>query len=374
LFPVSIPVLAGREKELISQCIDTGWISSDGPFVKDFETKFSRFVDCNFGVAVCNGTAALEAAMFAVGIKPGDEVILPSFTIISCAIAIRKFGGIPILVDIQPDTWCMDPSLIKGKLTKNTKAILAVHMYGHACDMEAICEIAHDNDLLVIEDASQVHGAEYKGRKCGSLGDVATFSFYANKIITTGEGGMVVTNKKNLAERAESYRNLCFQASRRFLHNEWGANLRMTNMQAAIGLAQLERVDQILEAKIRNGKLYKTNFDGCFGLQLQIERQYVKQVYWMYCVQLSPKLGLDAEFVIKKLAEKKIGCRPFFLGLHSQPVMSEYTDRNCEKFPVTEKASRYGFYLPSSINLSIEDIATISKSLTSIVKTFGKVQ
>ena len=194
MLPVNQPLLNGDEKELLLQCIETGWISSDGPCVNEFEERFSAYIGTDYGVAVANGTAALEAAMFAIGIEPGDEVIMPSFTIISCAVAVMRFGGKPILVDIEPDTWNIDVEQIEAKITSRTKAIMAVHMYGHPCDLDPILDLAKRHGLMVVEDASQVHGALYKNIKCGSIGHISTFSFYANKLITTGEGGMVLTS------------------------------------------------------------------------------------------------------------------------------------------------------------------------------------
>src|SRR5574337_319052 len=234
MIPVNEPLLNGRERKLLIECIETGWISSDGPFVAEFERRFASYIGVKHGVAVCNGTAALETALFAAGIRKGDEVIMPSFTIISCALAAIRLGAVPVLVDVEPETWNMDVGQVEARITPRTKAIMPVHVYGHPVDMDPVVRLAESHGLMIVEDAAEAHGAEYKGRKCGSLGHISAFSFYANKIVTTGEGGMVLTDDPVLAERAKSYRNLCFRPEKRFCHIELGQNYRMTNLQAAV--------------------------------------------------------------------------------------------------------------------------------------------
>jgi len=288
------PSLGPLELELLSNCIKTEWISADGPFVRQFEEEFSKYIGCEYGAAVNNGTSALSAAVFGINIQPGDEVILPTFTIISCAIAIIRMGGVPVFVDIEPETWNINVNQIESKITNKTKAIMAVHMYGHPCDMDSIMGIALKYKLKVIEDASQVHGAEYKNRKCGSLGDVSTFSFYANKIITTGEGGMVVTNNKEIAERAKSFRNLCFDKDRRFIHMELGDNLRMTNMQAAIGVAQMSRIEEFVNIKIKNGKTYSKLLSNIKDIKIQSEKKMGKNGLLDVLHSVKSKFKLDS--------------------------------------------------------------------------------
>lgn len=367
MYPVSQPLINGSEKSLLIKCIDSGWVSSDGPFVEEFENTFSNYVECSDGIAVCNGTAALEVALFAADIGEGDEVIMPSFTIISCAIAPIRLGAIPVLVDIEPETWNMDVDQIESKITTKTKAIMAVHMYGHPCDMPAIMEIADKHSLIVIEDASQVHGATINGRKCGGIGDVATFSFYANKIITTGEGGMVTTSNPKIAERARSYRNLCFKSERRFHHTELGENFRMTNLQAALGVAQMERIDEFVGLKRKIGFKYLEEFKKINCIKAQIEKPSAKMVFWMYGIELSADLNLDAKTVMALLAERKIGTRPFFLGLHEQPALHKKGLFMDERYPITERASKLGFYLPSSITLKDKDIEWITSQLKDVI-------
>lgn len=247
--PVNEPLLNGNEKKYLCECIDTGWISSEGPFVKEFEEKMSATTDRKYGIAVSNGTAALEVAVQALGIKEGDEVIMPAFTIISCAMAVTKVGAIPVLVDSDMHTWNMDVDEIESKVTSRTKAIMMVHLYGLPAEVDKILVLAKKYNLKVIEDAAEMHGQTYYGRPCGSFGDISTFSFYPNKHITTGEGGMVVTNDEELAERCRMIRNLCFRKDVRYLHDEISDNYRFTNLQAAVGLAQLERLSEFVTKK-----------------------------------------------------------------------------------------------------------------------------
>jgi perosamine synthetase len=365
---VNEPRLDGNEKKYINECIDTGWISSEGPFVKKFEDNFASYLGHTDGIAVCNGTAALEVALFAAGIKEGDEVILPSFTIISCVAAILRLKAMPVLVDCDPDTWCMNVTLIEEKVTSKTKAIMPVHIYGHAVDMDPVMDLASKHNLIVIEDAAEVHGAEYKGKKLGSIGHLSTFSFYPNKLITTGEGGMVLTSDPVMAERARSYRNLCFKPEERFLHDELGYNFRMTNLQAALGVAQLERIELIIELKREMGEYYISKLSKIKGIKTQIEKKWAKQVYWMYCIELDPSLGIDAKYVMSKLREKKIGTRPFFRGMHTQPVFHEMGLFVDEKYPVTDHAYKYGLYLPSGMTITKSQIDTVVTELKSIIE------
>lgn len=368
MLPVNEPLLNGREKELLIQCVDAGWISSDGPFVKQFEEGFSRYLGATHGVAVCNGTAALETALYAAGVKPGDEIIMPSFTIISCAIAAIRVGAKPVFVDVESDTWNIDVSQIESRITPRTRVIMAVHMYGHPVDMDPVLDIALRHKLIVLEDAAQVHGAEYKGKKCGSIGHLSSFSFYANKILTTGEGGMVVTSDEEMAERARSYRNLCFQSERRFYHTELGYNFRMTNLQAAVGVAQLERLDEFVTKKRRLGEYYRQRLGEISGIKTQAEKEWAKTVYWMYCVELDEVTGLTAKDMMMALAERQIMTRPFFIGMHEQPVLRELgLVREDERYPVTERIARQGLYLPSGMTLEEEDIDYVAEVVAEVM-------
>lgn len=367
MIPVNQPLLSGREKELLIRCIETGWISSDGPFVSEFEKLFASYIGVNCGIAVCNGTVALETALFAAGIHKGDEIIMPSFTIISCALATIRIGAVPVLVDAEPETWNMDVTQIESKITSKTKAIMPVHIYGHPVDMDPLLDVAKKHNLIVIEDAAEVHGAEYKGRKCGSFGHISAWSFYANKIITTGEGGMVLTSDSKMAERAASYRNLCFRPERRFYHTELGNNYRMTNLQAALGVAQMERIEEFINIKRRLGEYYRKKLSPIKGIKTQIEKPWAKTVYWMYCIELDHSLGLNADEMITKLEQRGIGARPFFLGLHEQPALQKLGLFENEHFPVTERISMQGLYLPSGLTLDETQIDKVVSAVHSIL-------
>lgn len=367
MIPVNEPFLDGNEKKYLMECIDSGWISSEGPFVKKFEETFANYLGVKHGIAVCNGTAALEVAMAAIDLKPGDEVIMPTFTIISCALAIVKRGGIPVLVDVEPDIWCMDINQVKDKITSKTKAVMSVHMYGHPVDMDPIIELSEKQGLYIVEDAAEVHGAEYKGKKCGSLGHINCFSFYANKIITTGEGGMVVTDDDKLAERARLHRNLCFKEGRRFYHEELGGNYRMTNLQAAVGVAQMERIEEFVKIKRKNANEYTRQLKDIEGLQLPLEREWAKNVFWMYGIVLDDTVGLDAHEFAKHLRDNGIATRPFFLGMHEQPVFHKMGLFKNEHYPVSERIARQGLYLPSGLALTAVQLEKVVKMLREVI-------
>ena len=372
MIPVNQPLLGAREKELLAECIDTGWISSDGPFIAQFERSFAGYIGADHGIAVCNGTAALEVAMFAAGVREGDEVIMPSFTIISCALAALRLGATPVLVDAEPDTWNMDVSRIEARVTARTKAILPVHTYGHPVDMDPVLELARTHGLVVIEDAAEVHGAEYKGRRCGSLGDISCWSFYANKIVTTGEGGMVLTSDPVMAERAASYRNLCFRPERRFFHTELGYNFRMTNLQAAVGIAQMERIDELVSIKRRLGERYRRGLEGIAGVRFQPELPWAKSVYWMYCVEVDAAVGLNAENMMRGLGQRGIGTRPFFLGLHEQPALHDLGLFKGERYPIAERIARQGFYLPSGLTLTDAQVDEVISAVRDVTASLSK--
>jgi perosamine synthetase len=367
MIPVNEPLLNGNEKKYLNECIDTGWISSEGPFIKKLEEQFSAKNNRTYGVAVCNGTAALEIAVEALGITKGDEVIMPAFTIISCASAIVKMGAIPVLVDNDLHTWNMDVNQIEARITPKTKAIMVVHIYGLPVDMDAIITIAKKHNLKIIEDAAEAHGQTYKGKPCGSFGDISVFSFYPNKLITTGEGGMVLTADKTLAERCKSLRNLCFLPEKRFVHEELGWNMRMTNLQAAIGVAQLERWDEFIGMKRKMGKLYTSLLKNEKGISIPVEKtSYAENIYWVFGV-VSKKINETAEILMKKLAEKQIGTRPFFYPLHLQPVFKKMNLFIGEEYPNAEKISKYGFYLPSGLALTENQIQEVAKTLKEIL-------
>lgn len=367
MIPVNEPLFCGNEKKYLNQCIDQGWISSEGSFVRKFEEDFSSYLGLRYGVAVSSGTAALEVAVAATGLGEGDEVILPTFTIISCAIAIIRLGAKPVLVDSEPETWNMDTGQIESRITDRTKAIMAVHIYGHPVDMDPVMGLSRKYQLKVIEDAAEVHGAEYKGQKAGSIGDVACFSFYANKIVTSGEGGMVVTNDETIATKARAYRNLCFRPEKRFYHTELGYNFRMTNLQAAVAVAQLEQIEKLILIKRRNAALYNEYLRDIKGIKLPVEKEWAKNVYWMYGVELGDSTGMDNEELARRLKEKGIDTRPFFLGMHEQPVFHKMGLFRQERYPVAERLSKRGLYLPSGLALSKKQIEVVCEAMHDII-------
>lgn len=365
--PVNEPLLDGNEKKYLSECIETGWISSEGMFVKELEGKFSAITGRKHGIAVCNGTAALEAAVIAAGITAGDEVILPAFTIISCASAVIRAGGIPVLIDSDPETWNMDVKQIEKKITGRTKAIMAVHIYGLPVDMNPVIDLAKKHDLKVIEDSAEAIGQTYYEKQCGSFGDLSTFSFYPNKHITTGEGGMIVTDDDEIADRCRSLRNLCFIPEKRFVHNELGFNFRMTNMQAALGVAQLERLDEFIKKKRRIGQLYYEGLKESEFISLPLRKtEYSDNIYWVYGIVLKDNVSLNAEAAMKNLAGKKIDTRPFFYPMHRQPVFKKMNLFNNESYPVSEKLAERGFYLPSGLALTEQQISRIIEAVKSL--------
>ena len=358
--PVNEPLLNGNEKKYLCECIDTGWISSEGPFVRKFEDKMSTVAGRRYGIAVSNGTAALEVAVQALGIGEGDEVIMPAFTIISCAMAVTKLGAVPVLVDSDIHTWNMNVDEIEPKITAKTKAIMIVHLYGLPVEADKVLALAEKYNLKVIEDAAEMHGQTYKGKPCGSFGDISTFSFYPNKHITTGEGGMVVTDDEKLAERCRMLRNLCFRKDIRYVHDEISDNYRFTNLQAAVGLAQLERLDEFVERKRAMGKYYTGLLKDIDGLILPVERtDYADNIYWVYGIVLDKQTEADNKTVQKLLAEEGIGSRTFFWCMHEQPVYQKQGLFKEESYPNAEYLARKGFYIPSGLALTTEQMERV---------------
>ncbi|MDW8288419.1 MAG: DegT/DnrJ/EryC1/StrS family aminotransferase [Flammeovirgaceae bacterium] len=368
--PVNTPALNGNEKKYLNECIDTGWISSEGPFIKKFEEGLAEKVGRRYGIAVCNGSVALDMAVAALGISKGDEVIMPTFTIISCAAAIVRAGATPVLVDADPLTWNMNIAQIENKITTRTKAIMVVHIYGLPVDMDKVLEIAKKYRLKIIEDAAEMHGQTYKGKMCGSFGDISTFSFYPNKHITTGEGGMVMTDDVELAEKCRSLRNLCFIPEKRFLHYELGWNFRMTNLQAALGVAQLEQLDKFVKRKREIGRKYNDAFkifEDIVQLPLS-QTEYAENIYWVYGLVLKSS-KIDAETAMKHLAKEGIGTRPFFWCMHEQPVFNKQGLFTNEKYPVAENLARQGFYIPSGLGLTDKEIDIVIEKVSNFLKS-----
>lgn len=377
MIPVNEPLLDGNEKRYLNECIDTGWISSEGPFVRRFEEQMAALVGRRHGVAVCNGTAALETAVAALGMGPGDEIIMPAFTIISCAAAIVRRGCVPVLVDSDPVTWNMDVEQLRARVeteievkgNNRLKAIMVAHTYGLPVDMDPVLDLAGHYGLKVIEDAAEMHGQVYRGRPCGSFGEISTFSFYPNKHITTGEGGMVLTDDDALAERCRSLRNLCFQSRKRFVHDELGYNFRMTNLQAALGVAQLERLDTVVARKRRMGQRYHGLLSGVDGLELMPERtDYADNIYWVFGMVLKDEVLFDAEEAMARLGRKGIGTRPFFWPMHEQPVFRAMGLFEGERHPVAERLARRGLYLPSGLALTDCQMDEVAEAVKEIMR------
>lgn len=367
MIPVNTPLLNGNEKRYLNECIDSGWISCDGPFVDRFEREFAAFNGRHYGIAVANGSAALDVAVAALSIQPGDEVIMPTFTIISCAQAVVRSGGIPILVDSDPLDWNMTVEAIEEKITQRTKAIMAVHMYGLPSDMEKICALAEKYHLKVIEDAAQAIGQTCNGKRCGSFGQASVFSFYPNKHITTGEGGMVLTDDEQLAERCRSFRNLCFQKKQRFVHEELGWNYRMTNLQAAVGCAQLEQLNDHLDRKRAIGGLYQRILTDLPVQRPLPETRLAKNLYWAYGLVLGKEYPGNAAQVMARLADHGIGSRPFFWPIHQQPVFKKMGLFDQLHLPVAENLAQRGFYLPSGLALTDHEIEQTGEVLRKIL-------
>ena len=375
MIPVCKPWMPGKEREYVLDAIDTNWISSAGKYILKFEEDFSKYCGVEYGVSCASGYAALHLACLAIGLKKGDEVIAPTFTMSAPINVIIAAGATPVLVDADSETFCIDANKIESKITSKTKAIIPVHIYGHPCDMDKINEIAKKHNLFVIEDAAEAHGAEYKGEKIGSLSDIACFSFYANKILTTGEGGMAVTNNHKLAEKMKYLRNYAFEIPR-FLHREIGYNYRLTNLQAAIGCAQVENAEKLVSARKNVGEKYNQLLKGIPGIILPTEKEWAKNVYWMYGIVLEDEINMTREGIVEKLKIKGVDTRDFFIPMHKQPVFINKQVENApdcrEHFPVSEKISRRGFYLPSSSDITDEEIRTICEALKDVLTSSTK--
>ena len=366
-FPVNEPVITRENIKDVTNSIKSGWISSDGKDVINFEKKFSKFIGKKYGVTVSNGTAALEVAVRSLNLKSGSHIIIPNFSIISTALAVIKNGHIPILIDCELDTWNMKISEIEKKISKQTKCIIATHIYGYPCEVEKIKKLCKKNKIFLIEDAAEMIGHKYKKKYCGNYGDLSIFSFYANKHITTGEGGMIVTNNKNLYKKCKSLRNLCFGfGDKRFYHNDIGWNYRMTNIQSALGLSQLKNIKNIIKKKIEIGKKYYNNLRNIKNIFIQKPvHNKIQNVYWVVGVLIKKKI--DIKNLRDKLLKKGVQTRPFFFPMHKQPILKKYLKFNRGNFGNSEIISKNGFYLPSGLNLKNEDINQISNIFKKII-------
>lgn len=352
------PVITEEAKRYVAEAMESGWVSSGGKFIEQFEQEFAQYLGMKHAITTTSGTTALHLALVTLGIGPGDEVILPDFTMMACVFAVLYTGAMPVFVDVDPEIFTIDPGQLAGKITSRTKAIMPVHIYGHPADMDPILILAEQHDLWVIEDAAEAHGARYRGRLCGSMGDLNAFSFYGNKIITTGEGGMVVTDDDALADRARRLKNLAHSPRKRFWHEELGFNYRMTNLQAALGMGQLAHIGEFLTKKRWMATQYAAQLHSMRGLRLPVTRAWAENVHWMYAVLVEDSFPLSRDALRAALQERGIDTRNFFSSCSAQPVMREHGGAQ-GSFPVTEDIANRGLYLPSGLALTQEQLDTV---------------
>lgn len=366
--PVNEPIITAEAKKFVNEALDSGWVSSAGKYIEEFEREFAKFIGVKHAITTTNGTTALHLALASLDIKEGDEVIVPTFTMVASVDAILYTGATPVFIDCEPDTFCMDVSQLEKKITKKTKAIMPVHIYGHPVDMDPLLEIAKKYDLSVVEDAAEVHGATYKGKMCGSMGHMNAFSFYGNKIITTGEGGMVVTNNDELAARARTLKDLAHSPKKRFWHEEIGYNYRMTNMQAALGLGQLQHVHEFVEKKQWMAREYEKGIKAIKGIKVPTTKEYATNVYWMYAILVDDQFPMTKDELRAALIEKGIDTRDFFYSVASMPLGKPYV-KNSETFPVAEDIEKRGLYLPSGLAITQEQINYVCESIHAIAQS-----
>jgi len=366
MIPVNNTALSAQTKKYLIECIDTGWISSEGKFVKNFESAFAKYIGTKYAVAVNSGTSALHLGLLSLGLKAGDEVILPASTIGACFFAIWYWGGVAVPVDVELDTYNLDPSLIEAAITPKTKAIMVVHLYGRPANLAAIMRIARKHNLVVIEDAAEAHGATIGQRKAGSFGKIGCFSFYANKLVTSGEGGMVVTNSLKLATKVKSLRGLARSKKNRFIYDDVGFSLNMSNLQAGVGLAQLDEIEAAIKQKQAMAASYKKNLADVSGLVLPKDFETGRQVYWMYAVRIeAKKFGCSRDKLAKLLWEKyQIQTRPFF---NAPKIAFKPINRFQDKaFPIAEEIGQTGLYLPSGTGQKISDFELVATAIKAI--------
>ena len=369
-FPVSMPNVTRKDIISVNKALKTGWISSEGPEVKKFEKNFSKYIGHKYAVAVSSGTAALEIAIKSLNLKKEDEIIIPNFTIISNALAAIKQDLKIKLIDCGKFDWNMDISQIKKNISKKTKAIIATHIYNFPLKIDILKKICKKKKIFIIEDASEVLGQKLNKKLCGSYGDISTFSFYSNKQITTGEGGMITTNNKKLYEKSSSLRNLSFGKKDRFNHDDIGWNYRMTNIQASLGVSQLNRINQIVKTKHKIGLEYYKRLKSNSNLYIpEIRKKYAKNIYWVVAILiLNKKLKIDAKNMMKKLKAEGIATRPFFWPMHMQKILKKYNISKNTSFPNSNYICKYGLYLPSGLNLKTSEINFICSKINIILK------
>jgi perosamine synthetase len=372
MIQVCEPFLNGNELKYVTDAVETGWISSAGKYVTAFEKQFAEYCGCKYGVAVCNGTVALHLALTALGIGKGDEVIIPTFTMIASAFAVCYTGATPVFVDADKNTWNIDVTKIEKKITSRTKAIMPVHIFGLMCDMDAITQIAKKHNLFIVEDAAEAHGAEFKGKKAGSFSEIASFSFFANKNITTGEGGMVITDNEDIYNKSRYFKNLCFpiDGNRNYTHDEIGFNYRMSNVIAAIGLAQVEKADEYKELRIKNNAYYRQYLKNVPGIIFQPYHADYLNVCWMNSIVIDPEIfGHTKDELIAHLKQNGIDTRLLFNGMHNQKSLIDFGCDCSDQYPVSDWLTENGLYLPSASNLSEEQIKQICDFISDFQKS-----
>ena len=363
--PISKPFIGPREKELVLDALDSGWVSSIGKYIDEFETSFARYCGTDYALAVSNGTSGLHLALATLGLQPGDEVIIPDLTFVATANAVAYTGATPVLADVDPDTLCIDPASVKSLITGRTRAIIPVHLYGHPADMDALRAIADAHGLDIIEDAAEAHGAEYKGRKVGGLGKCGVFSFYGNKVITTGEGGMLTTNDREFYQRAKRLRDHAMSPTRRYFHEERGFNYRITNLQAALGVAQLERIEEFLERRAQIMGWYNSEIAITDGIRLNRVKNWAKNAFWMVCLEVDWLDEPRRDVLMRKLRERGIDTRPYFCTLSSMPMYRQ------EPLPISARKSQIGLNLPSYFELTKPDVQRVGTAVNELLKAMA---
>ena len=369
MIPVAAPVIGEREIAYVTDAIRSGWVSSIGPYIDRFEAGFAAFVGVKHAIAVSNGTVALHLALHGMGIGPGDEVIIPDLTFAATAHTVLQTGATPVFADVEPDTWCLDPRAVERALSPKTRAIVPVHLFGHPADMSAINAIARSRDIHVLEDAAEAHGAAIDGRRVGGLGRAGTFSFYGNKIMTTGEGGMVTTDDDALAQRCRFLKDHGMSPTRRYFHTELAFNYRMTNLQAALGVAQLEQVEELCAQKRRIMGWYREALAGVRGIELNAERPGTHNVYWMASVILGDDLPLGQQEISAALRARGVDSRPFFVPMSALPHLAGFATVGVEGAgcPVSARLARRGINLPSGCGLTRAEVERVAGALVAVL-------
>jgi len=364
-FPISQPSITDKEIAYVTDAVRSGWVSSIGKYIEQFEAAFARYCGAEYALATSNGTTALHLALAALGVKTGDEVIIPNFSFVATANAVTYTGATVVPVDIEEDTYCISPAAVSSAITSRTRAIIPVHVYGHPADMDALTDLAGRHRLLVIEDAAEAHGAECRGRRVGALGDCGIFSFYGNKIMTSGEGGMITSNNREFYLRARYLRDHAMSPERRYWHTEVGYNYRMTNLQAALGLAQLERVDSLVAKRRLVMAWYRAGLGEQAHIRLNIEAPWARSVYWMVCLSVEGMTDASREGFMAALRSAGVDSRPYFYPIADMPMYSD------AQTPVTRRVSQSGVNLPSYFDLSEDDVLHICSVVLRVLREMG---